>query len=123
MNHYPLLIEFVRGTRISREPEVVSRSGLAPLALARPAIFRDHRFTMAWSTRWIKAVDPAVARALRAMSGMERLRLGHETWETARDRLAAYVAHRHPEWGPKEVQREVARRLLGDAGRPSPIPR
>ena len=25
MNHYPLLIAFVRGTRISREPEVVSR--------------------------------------------------------------------------------------------------
>jgi hypothetical protein len=25
MNQYPLLIEFVRGTRICREPEVVSR--------------------------------------------------------------------------------------------------
>jgi hypothetical protein len=100
---------------------VAPRFGIAPLALARPAIFRDHRLTMASSTRWIEAVDPAVARALRAMSGMERLRLGHETWETTRDRLAAYVAHRHPKWGPEAIQREVARRLLGDAGRPAPI--
>ena len=33
MNHYPLLIEFVRGTRISREPEVVSRLLLLLLSL------------------------------------------------------------------------------------------
>ena len=67
--------------------------------------------------RPIEAVDPVVARALRAMSGMERLRLGHETWELARDRLAAYLAWRHPEWAPEEIRHEVARRLLGDAGR------
>ena len=34
----------------------------------------------------IEAVHPEVARALRARSGMERLRLGHETWELVRDR-------------------------------------
>ena len=34
---------------------------------------------MTLGTERIEAVDPAVARALRAMSGMERLRLGHET--------------------------------------------
>ena len=33
MNHYPLLIEFVRGARISREPEVVSRLLLLLLSL------------------------------------------------------------------------------------------
>ncbi len=33
MNHYPLLIEFVRGTRISREPEVMSRLLLLMLSL------------------------------------------------------------------------------------------
>jgi hypothetical protein len=33
MNHYPLLIEFVCGTRISREPEVVSRLLLLLLSL------------------------------------------------------------------------------------------
>lgn len=40
----------------------------------------------------IEPVHPEVARALRAKSGMERLRLAHETWELVRDRLAAYLA-------------------------------
>jgi hypothetical protein len=71
----------------------------------------------------IEAVDPVVARALRAMSGMERLRLGHECWETTRDRLAAYFAFRHPEWPPEEIRRQVALRLLGDPGGTAPIPR
>ena len=71
----------------------------------------------------IEAVDPAVARALRAMSGMERLRLGHETWELTRDRLAAYLAHRHPDWSPAEIRREVARRLLGDTSRAASLSR
>ena len=71
----------------------------------------------------IEAVDPIVARALRAMSGMERLRLGLETWELTRDRLAAYFASRHPAWSPEEIRREVALRLLGDTGRAVPIPR
>ena len=93
------------------------------MAIARPAIFRDHRGTMTLGTERIEAVDPAVARALRAMSGMERLRLGHETWELTRDRLAAYLASRHPEWSPAEIRRQVARRLLGDAGRAAPISR
>jgi hypothetical protein len=75
------------------------------------------------SVKRIEAVDPAVARALRAMSGMDRLRLGHECWETTRDRLAAYLAYRHPEWSAAEVRRQVARRLLGDAGGTAPIPR
>ena len=93
------------------------------MGIARPAIFRDHRGTMTLGTERIEAVDPVVARALRAMSGMERLRLGHETWELTRDRLAAYFAYRHPEWPLAEVQRQVARRLLGDAGRAAPISR
>jgi hypothetical protein len=62
----------------------------------------------------IEAVHPEVARALRAMSGMERLRLAHETWELTRERLAAYLAARHPDWRQDEIEKEVARRLLGD---------
>ena len=65
----------------------------------------------------IEAVHPEVARALRALSGMERLRLAHETWELTRDRLAAYFAERHPEWSREEIARHVALRLLDDAGR------
>ncbi len=62
------------------------------------------------------AVHPEVARALRAMSGMERLRLAPETWELTRDRLAAYLTARHPEWPAERVRQEVARRMLDDPG-------
>ena len=92
-------------------------------SIARPVSFSDHPETMTAATKRIEAVDPAVAEALRRMSGMERLRLGHETWELTRDRLAAYIAYRHPEWSSEEIQRQVARRLLGDAGRTAPISR
>jgi len=65
----------------------------------------------------IEAVHPEVARALRAISGMERLRLAHETWELTRDRLAAYLKARHPTWPLEEVERQVARRFLSESGR------
>ena len=71
----------------------------------------------------IEAVHPEVARALRTMSGMERLRLAHETWELTRHRLAAYLAAQHPEWRQEDIERHVARRLLRDSGRAAPIPR
>ncbi len=71
----------------------------------------------------VEAVHPEVARALRARSGMERLRLAHETWEMVRDRLALYLAARHPEWSREEIERHVARRLLDDPGRAAPLPR
>ena len=48
------------------------------------------------------------------MSGMERLRLAHETWELTRERLVAYLTARHPAWHQDEIEKEVARRLLGD---------
>jgi hypothetical protein len=69
------------------------------------------------------ALHPEVVRALRALSGKERLRLAHETWELTRDRLAAYLAARHPEWSPEEVRRHVACRMLDDPGRAAPPPR
>lgn len=74
------------------------------------------------SSERVEGVHPEVARALRAMSGMERLRLAHETWALTRERLAAYLAVRHPEWRHDDVERAVAARLLGDAGRTPPIP-
>ncbi|OGL17347.1 MAG: hypothetical protein A3K12_05900 [Candidatus Rokubacteria bacterium RIFCSPLOWO2_12_FULL_71_19] len=66
--------------------------------------------------RRIELLHPVVAEALRAKSGMERLRLAHEAWELARDRLTAFLAGTHPEWSPDRVRQEVARRLLRDPG-------
>ena len=64
----------------------------------------------------LETVHPEVARALRAKSGMERLRLAHEAWDLAHARLTAFVAWAHPDWSPTRVRREVARRLSGDSG-------
>lgn len=61
----------------------------------------------------VEALHPKVAEALRAMSGMERLRLAHQEWALVRERLAVFLAERHPGWDASEVRREVARRLLG----------
>jgi hypothetical protein len=59
----------------------------------------------------IEVVDSEVAAVLRGKSGMERLRLAHEAWELARDRLAAFFRARHPAWSEQEIQRKVAARL------------
>jgi len=59
----------------------------------------------------IEHLDPEVARILREKSGMERLRLAHEAWELACDRLTAFFRARHPDWTPDQIRREVAARL------------
>lgn len=66
--------------------------------------------------RRIEVVDDEVARILRGMSGMERLRLAHEAWDLARQRLTAFMSARHPEWSPEEVRQEVAKRLAHESG-------
>ena len=66
--------------------------------------------------RRIEVVDEEVARVLRAKSGMERLRLAHEAWELARERLIAFVSSRNPQWSKEEVVKEVAKRLAHESG-------
>ena len=66
--------------------------------------------------RRLDIVDHEVARVLRAKSGMERLRLAHEAWELARERLTAFFSAEHPEWERDEVQRQVAKRLSCESG-------
>lgn len=64
----------------------------------------------------VAAVSRDVARILRDKPGTERLRLAHEAWELARDRLTAFLTFIHPEWDASEVRFEVARRLRRDSG-------
>jgi hypothetical protein len=66
--------------------------------------------------RRLDIVDRGVAGVLRSKSGMERLRLAHEAWELARDRLAAFFSAQHPEWARDEVRRQVAKRLSRESG-------
>ena len=66
--------------------------------------------------RRIEAVDDNVARILRRMSGMDRLRLAHESWNLARQRLTAFLSAKHPHWSVEEVRKEVAKRLAHESG-------
>ena len=59
----------------------------------------------------VERLDPEVARILRGKSGMERLRLAHEAWELARDRVTAFLGATHPDWTPDQIRHEVAKRL------------
>lgn len=59
----------------------------------------------------VERLHPEVARVLRGKSGMERLRLAHEAWELARDRLTAFLHARHPDWPADRLRHEVAKRL------------
>ena len=41
--------------------------------------------------------QPVVAKVLRGKSGVERVRLAHEAWELARDRLTRFLEQHSPE--------------------------
>jgi hypothetical protein len=71
---------------------------------------------IALDLRRLDVVDAQVARVLRAKSGMERLRLAHEAWELARERLTAFLSAQHRDWEQEAVRREVAKRLSRESG-------
>jgi hypothetical protein len=54
-----------------------------------------------------------MAKVFATKSGMERLRIAHEAWAQARERLVAFLTAEHPEWTAERVRQEVARRFLG----------
>ncbi len=60
----------------------------------------------------LDAVDPDMAKVFEAKSGMDRLRIAHEARTQARERLMAFLAAEHPEWGALELRQQVAKRLL-----------
>lgn len=66
--------------------------------------------------RRLDIVDAEVARVLRAKSGTERLRLAHEAWELAWERLTAFLSAQHPDWEREEVRRQVAKRFSRESG-------
>lgn len=62
--------------------------------------------------RQVEVVDDRVAEVLKAKTPAERLRIGFNIWISARRMLLTHIGHRHPEWSQKEVNDEVAGRLL-----------
>jgi hypothetical protein len=57
-----------------------------------------------------------MAKVFEAKSGMDRLQIAHEAWTQARERLTAFLAAEHPEWGATELRQQVAKRLLSESG-------
>ena len=65
--------------------------------------------------RNIEVIDDDLAAILRTKSPAERVTMTAEANETARELAAAGIRHDHPDWPEFQVQREVARRMLGEA--------
>lgn len=66
--------------------------------------------------RRIEVIDDVTAEALRRMTPGKRLRIGFDTWESARTWTEAGIRHRHPEWSAAQVYDEFIRRMNSAAG-------
>jgi hypothetical protein len=65
--------------------------------------------------RNIEVIDDALAAVLRNKTPAERIAMAADANETARKLAAAGIRHDHPDWSQLDVEREVARRMLGEA--------
>jgi len=63
----------------------------------------------------IEAVDDSMAAVLRAKSPGQRIAMALDAWTFARDWVRSAVVSQHADWAAARVEREVSRRLLGDA--------
>ncbi|MBI4436771.1 MAG: hypothetical protein HY590_05130 [Candidatus Omnitrophica bacterium] len=63
----------------------------------------------------IEVIDEKMAEILRRKSPQQRLQIGFEMWESAREMIRSYLSSEHPEWSETELDRGVARRLLHGA--------
>jgi len=59
----------------------------------------------------IEVIDDDVRRVLRAKSGAERLRIASGMYASARRTLLASLAADPPDWDPRQVSEDAARRL------------
>ena len=64
----------------------------------------------------IERLDPAMVDRYRQMSVTERIGAAFSLTQFVRVRLESHLRGTHPEWTEREVQTEVSRRLLYDAG-------
>jgi hypothetical protein len=65
--------------------------------------------------RNIEVVDDALAAVLRQKTPAERIAMTADANETARKMAAAGIHHDHPDWTQRDIEREVARRMLREA--------
>jgi len=63
----------------------------------------------------IESIDNDMAGIYRRMQPEQRLEIGLELWVSARQILLDALQTFHPEWTPLQVEREAARRMLGES--------
>jgi len=63
----------------------------------------------------IEVIDDRMAEVLRRKSPEERLQIAFGMWESAHEMIRSFLTSEHPDWSDKELDREVARRLLRGA--------
>jgi hypothetical protein len=62
-------------------------------------------------TRDSDILDDDMARILRGMTGVERLKIANDLFVSARRMLASHLAAEHPDWDQDRIERETARRI------------
>jgi hypothetical protein len=68
--------------------------------------------------RRIEVVDPVMARILRSKTTEQRIAMVFACNRTMRSILHGALETQHPDWTEAQIQREIARRMLGGTGRP-----
>jgi hypothetical protein len=63
--------------------------------------------------RRIEVVDDAIADILRSKTIAERVEMVMAANRTVRLRIEGHLRTRHPDWSDREIQDEIARRMLG----------
>lgn len=65
--------------------------------------------------RRIELLDPAMVEVLRAKTPAERVAMAFEANQTARLLLKAHLSSSRPDWDDRQVEREIASRMLHGA--------
>ncbi|OYV96623.1 MAG: hypothetical protein B7Z73_00365 [Planctomycetia bacterium 21-64-5] len=68
----------------------------------------------------IEVPDPAIVEILKTKTPAERLAMVFAANRTMRLRIEGYLRTYHPDWSDEEIQREIARRMLGGSAGTSP---
>ena len=68
----------------------------------------------------IEVPDQAIVEILRTKTPAERLAMVFAANRTMRLRLAGHLRTYHPDWTDDEIQREIAKRMLGGSAAISP---
>jgi hypothetical protein len=67
--------------------------------------------TRALDPRQVELPDQVMVEVLRNKSPQERLRIGFNIWLSVHKMLTMHIRNSHPDWDPRAVENEVARRM------------